>query len=522
MRLAKVIIVLLILLTIIISIRHYGGTADPAEYRVMWVFGFGEFANPRATSTMINTLAHSNFNVVIPEIRKYGDAYYDSAYEPMARDVRDGYDPLDDIITKAHKRDMEVWAWIVTYRIWPRRTSPPPTHVWARHPEWACLDNAGSNQVGSYYNLDPGVPGVQQYVCDVVKDIITKYTDLDGFTFDYIRYESYTWGYNAISKERFRSEYGYYPPTNTTDAHWSTWCDWKRRQVTDLVKKCYLEANYINPKIKMTAATIGWPGGNPNTDFTGTCAYKEVCQDHEGWMKQGIVDANILMNYNRDWIGLRAPSYSYKGHHFGNEQANHRLWSDWLASMQTATGRHSIDGIGGYLNIMQGTLDQWEYSRANGIGLGMYRHGLTIGQEDPANPGLPMLSDKKLVPGSESLFYKTIRSTMFQRPAPIPDMPWKSRPSTGIIFGQVTNAAKPNDPTYQNWVYKAKVEIKGPFTYRTGTDATGTFGFLNLPPGAYAVTCSKSGFAAETYKTQTIAVGEVLRHDFAIQPLNRR
>ena len=508
----------------LISIAFMGqsavATVDPPEYRSSWVFGFGsEFANPSATATMINTLADNNFNVVVPEIRKAGDAYYNSAYEPWATDVEEGYDPLADMIEKAHARNMEVWGWIVTYRIWQRSLTPPPTHIIAQHPEWKCINSSGSNVNGSYYNLDPGVPGVQQYICDVVKDIVSKYPDLDGFNFDYIRYDSNIWGYNPISKERFKSEYGYYPPTSTSDAHWATWCTWKRRQITDFVKKCYLEATYINPHIKMTVDTIGWMGGNPNTDFTGTRAYSDVCQDHKAWMVDGIIDVNILMNYKRDWTGLLAPTYRYNGYYFGNQQADHRLWSDWLGSMQTATGRHSIDGIGGYMNIMQGTLDQWGYSRANGIGLGVYRYGFTIGQEDSANPGLPLFSSGSTVAhGSETLFYNTIRSTMFQNPAPVPDMPWKSAPTTGIIFGQVTNATQPNDPTYQNWVYKGTVQITGPVTQSTETDATGTFGFLNLPPGTYTVSCSKSGFATRTYTTQTILAGDVLRDDFDIAP----
>ena len=513
--------IVLALISIAFMGRSAVATVDPPEYRSAWVFGFGsEFANPSATTTMINTLADNNFNVVVPEIRKRGDAYYNSAYEPWATDVEEGYDPLADMIEKAHARNMEVWGWIVTYRIWQRSLTLPPTHIIAQHPEWKCINSSGSDQVGSYYNLDPGVPGVQQYICDVVKDIVSKYPDLDGFNFDYIRYDSNIWGYNPISKERFKSEYGYYPPTSTSDSHWPTWCEWKRRQITDFVKKCYLEATYINPQIKMTVDTIGWMAGDPNTDFTTTRAYYDVCQDHKAWMEDGIVDANVLMNYKRDWCTATEPCWTYGGRTYcgGDQQSDHRLWSNWLASIQTSTGRHSIDGIGGYMNVMPGILAQWQHSRANGIGLGMYRYGFTIGQEDPANPGKPVFNSgtTTVAHGSESLFYSTISSGMFANPAPVPDMPWKDAPTTGIIFGQVTDATQPNDPTYQNWVYKGTVQITGPVTQSTETDATGTFGFLNLPPGTYTVSCSKSGFATRTYTTQTILAGDVLRDDFDI------
>ena len=212
------------------NITTNGVTLDPPEYRMSWVYGFGgEFASPTATTTLINTLADNNFNVVIPEIRKAGDAYYNSAYEPWASDVVGGYDPLADMITKAHARGMEVYGWIVTYRIWQRSRAVPSSHIWAKHPEWAMTTNTGSINDGSYYDLDPGVPGTQQYICDVMKDCLSKY-DLDGYNFDYIRYPTYTWGYNPISKERFKAEYSAYPPiyriTNPADTNYQMWQNW--------------------------------------------------------------------------------------------------------------------------------------------------------------------------------------------------------------------------------------------------------------------------------------------------------
>ena len=511
-------------------------TLDPPEYRMAWVFSFGsQFANPTATTTLINRLADNNFNVVVPEIRKRGDAYYNSAYEPWATDVAAGYDPLRDVIDKAHARDIEVWGWIVTYRVWQRSMIPPATHIWARHPEWACINKNGSNAAGSYYNLDPGVPGVQQYTCELVKDVVAKYPDLDGFNFDYIRYDSNIWGYNPISKERFRSEYGYYPPTsaNSGDPQWQQWCVWKRRQITNLVTKCYLEAIYINPQIKMTVDTIGWMAGDPNTDFTGVRAYYDVCQDHKGWMEKGIIDVNILMNYKRDWCTAAEPCWTYGVRTYcgGDQQSDHRRWSDWLGSMQSATGVHVVDGIGGYMNVLSGILDQWQYSRANGVGLGMYRYGFTVGRES-TTPGKPVFNSNSTTVAAtdENIFYNAIKSTMFQNPASIPDMPWKSNPTAGYLFGQVTDALEPNNTTYQNWIYQAAVTAVGPGgAYTSETDATGTYGLwrsqttgldsVRLPPGQYSISVSRSGFNQVTNVQATVTAGLANKVDLQLGPV---
>lgn len=479
-------------------------SADPPEYRMAWVYGYAsEFANPTATSTVINTLANNNFNVVVPEIRIVAGCYYDSDIEDWASDVQPGYDPLADLIAKAHARNMECWAWILTYRVKMTTTLDA----------WATYTNAG---VKSTQLLDPGCPGTQDYVCRIVKEIVSKYPDLDGFNFDYVRYDGTQYGYNPIAKERFRSEYGYYPPTSTSNSNWPTWTAWKQRQVTDLVRKCYVEATAINPRIKMTVDSIGWMGPDPSVNFEGTRAYTEVCQDHKKWMQDGIIDINILMNYKREWCTATEPCWTYGGQTYcgGDQQGDHRLWSNWLKTMQTTTGRHAIDGIGGYMNVMPGILAQWQHSRANGIGLGTFRYGFTIGMEDPYNPGKPVFDTGKTTVkhGSESLFYSTIKANMFQNPVAVPAMPWKESPTDGIIFGTVTDAAA-NLPYYGSWIYKATVTISGPVTRSMQTDATGTYGFVKLPPGTYTVTVSKAGYPNRAYTEQDLAAGQVLRRD---------
>jgi len=80
----------------------------------------------------------------------------------------------------------------------------------------------------------------------------------------------------------------------------------------------------------------------------------------------------------------------------------------------------------------------------------------------------------------------------------------------------VTDASLPNDPIYQNWSYKATVDISGPVVQSTLTDATGTYGFLDLPAGTYTITCSKAGFPTRTYTGQVLATGQVLRKDFEL------
>ncbi|HET6456642.1 MAG TPA: family 10 glycosylhydrolase, partial [Armatimonadota bacterium] len=471
------------------AVRFYLPSAEPhPEFRAAWADTWHNGMNSASQiTTMVNTLAGANYNVVIPEVRRCGDAYYDSAYEPRANDIIDPlpFDPLQDCIDKAHAAGMECHAWIVTYRIWRDDDTweLPPDHMWALHPDWVNTDWSGNILDGVNYNFDPGIPGVQDYVSKVVMDIVSKY-DVDGINFDYIRYPNPQWGYNNITRQRFYDLYGYWPPTSTTDAHWGTWSDYRRQQVTDLVKKCYLEIIALKPNVKMSVCGTGRMGADPNTNYTQTGQYRDVLQNTKGWMEQHIIDIDMLMNYKRD--------------HLSDQKADFRLWADWLGDIAAATGRHSVCGQAAYLNTIANSLIQMQYARDAGC-----QGGTTYSYMSTNMDGLP-----------NGDFYDAVRTNLYPSPVVVPDMPWKGNPTTGIIFGTVTDASKPDNPIYQNWVYQATVQVTGPVTQSTSTDATGTYGFMDLPPGTYTVTCSKSGFTTRTYTTQTILAGDVLRDDF--------
>ncbi len=460
--------------------------ANTPELRGAWLYTWGDsMLSASQITDAVNTLYAANYNVVIPEIRKAGDAYYNSAYEPRAGNIIDPlpFDPLQDMITKAHAKGMEVQGWFVTYRIWSTEGTfgtAPPTHIWSQHPEYAMKTSAGSIADGIHYNLDPGVPAVQDYICKVIIDMITKY-DLDGINWDYVRYPGTAWGYNDITEQRYFDEYGYMPPTSSSDPNWGAWCDYRRQQVTDLVKKTYLEVMWRKPQIKMCVDTVGWEGSDPNTDYTHTSQYSSVFQNAKSWMEQHIIDSNRLMNYKREYDSYQASDF--------------RPWNRFLKTMQDTTGRFSICGPGVYLNYTADSMTQLAQARSEGLkGLCTYAyHATNVGGD------------------SSATFYNTIRAQMFPDPAPIPEMPWKTNPTTGFVFGNVTDAAHPNDAIYQDWVYKASVTLTGPYpsaaTQTTLTDATGTYGFIDVAPGQYTVSFSKTGFSPITGITASVTAG---------------
>src|SRR5690606_35091641 len=153
----------------------------------------------------------ANYNALFPQVRKRGDAYYNSLIEPKATDINSGFDPLAYLIQEAHAANppLEVHAWIVAYPVWSNQSSPPSQsgHVYNQHPSWLTRNSAGSTWDGSAYQLDPGHPGVQEHLFDVAMDIVSRYS-VDGLQLDYIRYAGTSWGYNPVSVSRFNTIYG--------------------------------------------------------------------------------------------------------------------------------------------------------------------------------------------------------------------------------------------------------------------------------------------------------------------------
>src|SRR5688572_22057292 len=146
----------------------FATAATAQEFRAMWADAFhnGMKSSSQVTS-LVAAARTANCNALVVQVRKRGDAYYANGLEPVATDVAAGFDPLADLITKAHTGTprIDVHAWFVTYNIWNNETNDPSqaTHPYNLHPEWLSQDNTGELWDGGNYQFDQGHPAVQQH-----------------------------------------------------------------------------------------------------------------------------------------------------------------------------------------------------------------------------------------------------------------------------------------------------------------------------------------------------------------------
>jgi uncharacterized lipoprotein YddW (UPF0748 family) len=440
------------------------------EYRALWVDGSNPgLQTPEQISQLIRDCRSISCNVLFVQVRIYANALYAKSSEPRLASFPNGFDPLTDVISKAHSVSppIEVHAWMNAFSIWPTDSDPPPSpqHILNTHglsatgtDMWLALNEQGNTSGSGLYWLDPGNPEAAAHVVRQVVNVVKNY-EVDGVHLDYVRYGGVQWGYNPTSLARFRARYNRSDTSMPApdDAQWS---QWRRDQVTAVVRRIWLESTTLNPRIKVSAALIPWGNGPASDDvWLTTSAYRAVFQDWRAWLQEGILDMGVPMNYFPD----------------STMAANFDQWIEFEKNHRY--NRHVILGMGNYLNSFDETIAQIRRARgrsasgARADGLAIYVYNQTT---------------KDRLPFWQFTEATTLGATpspaipIFAPNAPMPAMPWKSEPSTGHVMGFVVSNDKPVDGV--------AVTLTGTVRRTLTTDGNGFYGFVDLPPAVYRVT----------------------------------
>ncbi|HPB31400.1 MAG TPA: family 10 glycosylhydrolase [Candidatus Sumerlaeota bacterium] len=263
----KVAILLFILLITIPALAD-----DPPEMRAVYI-AIWDINSQAECDQAINNVLSTNLNAVFLHMRVRGDAYYfpnreDATYpnpEPRAQYESvspSGLDVLQYMIDRLHSATprREVHAWCTTYNSWQSSTAPSsPNHVYRAHPDWITENAAGTTFTYSDgAPLDPGIPGVQDYLYHVFMDIVRNY-DIDGIQFDYIRLLKADSGYDPAAKARFKAETGWdYDTENTSGRLAEVYKAWRRDKVAELVQRVRTQARLEKPWVKVSAFLVNF------------------------------------------------------------------------------------------------------------------------------------------------------------------------------------------------------------------------------------------------------------------------
>lgn len=476
-------------------------TSTEPQFRAYWVDSFGPGLYTEAQiDQLIADAKAAHLNAIVAQVTRRADCLCNRSIMPRTEAEVDPepFDPLQTLIEKAHAAGLEVHAWLNAGIMWALDTPPQdPAHVFHGHgpgatgaENWVTRRFDGTVRGGNLYFFDPGHPAAADYIVRMALSIVRAY-DVDGINLDFIRYPDFnlgenipSWGYNPVALARFQALTGRSDIPAPIDPQWM---DWRREQITGIVRRLYLEAYALKPLVRISADTVtyGTPPQGTN-DWPQTRTYREVLQDWRGWMEEGILDLNIPMNYRR-----QVPPPPDQGPQFDP-------WNRFIRQHQYR--RRAAIGTGIYLNSVDENTEQirralapepdglWAAGwvgfsyRTPDILADQRRRPPEVGRAELARA----LTTFRTFDVTREVDLNLVRVPLFPTPVPVSAMPWKLAPVTGHLYGSVVNPDGSPADQFAVELY----DSDGRLIASRLTTGTGWIGFVDLRPGDYTLMVS--------------------------------
>lgn len=286
--------------------------AVPTEIRGVWLTNVASAVlyTPWGIDRALHQLAQLKFNTVYPVVWNRGHTFYPSpvAKKVMGREqdlvlqvLKLNKDVLAQIVKQGHRQGLRIIPWF-EYGF----MAPANSQIAKRHPDWLTVRRNSSKisldvnqpiatnpKLGTVNNtvikgvwLNPFHPEVQQFMLDLIVEVVTKY-DVDGIQFDDHFGLPNDFGYDLLTIAQYKKEHqGKNPPDNHLDAQW---LHWRADKLTNFMQRVYQSVKAVKPNCLVTLSP------NPQ-DF----AYRATLQDWQTWVKLGLVEELICQIYRND------------------------------------------------------------------------------------------------------------------------------------------------------------------------------------------------------------------------------
>ena len=283
------------------------------------------------------------------------------------------------------------------------------------------------------------------------------------------------WGYSETSIARFHAATGRTDVPLPSDPQFS---DWRREQITSLVRRIYLGILELDHDVRLSNDAITYAYG-PQTmgSWEQTRPYAEVMQNWKGWLDEGIIDTVIGMNYKRDW--QTAPG--------NNQQQMFDEWTEVLADWQG--DRQTVNGPALYLNDVEHSVAQVRDSvtptAAGNTVAGWSGYSYANASQTAAAAGAPLAvkdAERDKLIHALTAEDSTGAAPVFAEDAAVPDMPWKQ--SEGHINGRL--ALRDGTALADVTVTATNLLDRSQQVTRT-SDGSGWFGLVGLEQGLWLV-----------------------------------
>lgn len=228
--------------------------------------GKSEYEFEQKINDEFSKLSSYGFNTVTVQIRPCADAFYLSEYFPSSvyfNGTQGGemlYDPLEIMCSVAQKYKLNIEAWINPYRV-----SQDDDYTKLSPDNFAIKNKRMTKAVDGKIYFNPAYDKVTDLIVNGVKEIVKNY-NISAIHFD-------DYFYPTQSKNFDKKEYKKYGGDLSLT-------DWRRQNVTNMVKKVYETIKTVNKNIEFGIS----PASNIENDKYNLYA------DIETWVKNRYVD----------------------------------------------------------------------------------------------------------------------------------------------------------------------------------------------------------------------------------------
>ena len=316
---------ILVLLALLLTVA---AEAQKREMRGAWIQcvngqfqGMGKEKMQQTLTYQLDELQKDGVNTIIFQVRPECDALYESKLEPWSRFLtgKQGqapspyWDPLQWMIEQCHKRGMELHAWINPYRAKTKTTKQlSSNHIAVRKP-MNCFS------YDDLFILNPGIAENRDYICEVAKDIVSRY-DVDGIHMDDYFYPYPVKGETIPDAEQFRQFSNGIKDIN----------DWRRYNVNLFIEQFYKTVHETKPWVKVGISPFGIYRNKKSSP---------IGSETNGTQNYDDLYADILLWVNNGWLDYNVPQIYWE---IGNKAADYETLIKWWS--QHASGRPLIIG----------------------------------------------------------------------------------------------------------------------------------------------------------------------------------
>lgn len=457
---------------------------------------------------ILDSMKLHGFNAIFFQVRPMSDALYQSSTEPTSsyltgtRGAASSWDPLDYAITQAHKRGLELHAWVNPFR-WAGSATVDWNTAWDKQVKangWILTSESGKI-------LNPGLAAVRNHIVSVCKEIITKY-NVDGLVFDDYFYNSGT------PEDETAGDYTLYKSSGTS----LSMADWRRNNVNTMISAVYNMVQQNKPYIRFGispagvaskgAAAVGITAYSGASDWQ----YDRIYSDPLSWLSKGIIDYISPQLYwptthKTNPFGPLTKWWSQTAAHFGRHHyASHSISSLTNTSTTTDWAQYATQ-----IQLSR------NYTMNNAPGCVLFRTGFVSG------------------PNATGLGHY-LQNTKFVKPSLPPIITWKKHDTYGTVsnlqlsgttlsWTGIDNApvkysiyAIPNDVTYTSAFRSDGDGINSDYLLGVSYDNSFTLPATKTSGYGYAV-CVLDGYGTE-YAPQTLLVtgiNTLSNDDFAMK-----